>query len=190
MLQQLKPAGLMLIAMTLLTGLIYPLATTGLASMLFSAQAHGSLIRADNKVIGSEWIGQWFDDPKYFWPRPSATTPAPYNAASSTGSNLGPMHDDLRKSMEARRDALHKADPGNANPIPADLVTSSGSGLDPHISPASAEYQAGRVARVRGLSTEQVRTAILQATEGRQFGLLGEPRVNVLRLNLLLDRMK
>lgn len=180
----------MLLVMTAITGLVYPLAATGVAQVLFSHQANGSLIERDGKPIGSELIGQYFDDPKYFWGRPSATTPQPNNGTASNGSNLGPTNPALRDAVQQRIDALRKADPGNTVPVPADLVTASGSGLDPEISPAAAQYQAARVARVRHLTVEQIQTLIAQATQGRQLGILGEPRVNVLQLNLALDGLQ
>jgi len=179
-----------LVALTLISGLLYPLVITGLAQMLFPRQANGSLILIDGKPVGSSLIGQPFDAPKYFWGRPSATSPFPYNAAASSGSNLGPTNDALMKAVQARIDALKTADPDNPLPVPVDLVTASGSGLDPHISPASAAYQTGRVARVRGVEEAMVRQLISQHTEGRQFGIFGELRVNVLALNLALDTVK
>lgn len=182
-----KPALTMLLILTVLTGLIYPLAVTGLARLFFPDQAHGSLIVRDGKVIGSRLIGQQFDKPEYFWSRPSATSPVPYNAAASSGSNLGPTNPALLGAVNARVAALRAADPGNGSPIPIDLVTASGSGLDPHISPAAALYQVNRVARARGLEEKTVNALVIQHTEGRQFGLLGERRVNVLLLNLALD---
>ncbi len=177
----------MLLVMTAITGLIYPLAATGVAQVLFPHQANGSLIVRDGKPIGSELIGQSFTDPKYFWGRPSATTPQPNNGTASNGSNLGPTNPALHDAVQQRIDALHAADPGNTAPVPADLVTASGSGLDPEISPAAAQYQVARVARLRNLSVDQVQTLVTQATQGRQLGLLGEPGVNVLQLNLALD---
>lgn len=185
---QLRPALVLLVALTLITGLLYPLVITGLAQMLFPQQANGSLILVDGKPVGSSLIGQPFDVPKYFWGRPSATSPFPYNAAASSGSNLGPTNDALIKAVQARIDALKSADPDNPLPIPVDLVTASGSGLDPHISSASAAYQVRRVARARGTEEAVVRQLVSQHTEGRQLGILGEPRVNVLELNLALDR--
>ena len=185
---QLRPALVLLVALTLITGLLYPLVITGLAQMLFPQQANGSLILVDGKPVGSSLIGQPFDVPKYFWGRPSATSPFPYNAAASSGSNLGPTNDALIKAVQARIDALKSADPDNPLPIPVDLVTASGSGLDPHISSASAAYQVRRVARARGTEEAVVRQLVSQHTEARQLGILGEPRVNVLELNLALDR--
>ena len=185
---QLRPAFVALVALTLITGLLYPLVVTGLAQMLFPRQANGSLILIDGKPVGSSLIGQPFDAPKYFWGRPSATSPFPYNAAASSGSNLGPTNDALIKAVQGRIDTLKAADPDNPLPLPVDLVTASGSGLDPHISPAAAEYQVRRIARVRGLDESVVRRLVAQHTEGRQLGVLGEPRVNVLMLNLGLDR--
>jgi K+-transporting ATPase ATPase C chain len=184
---QLRPALVSLVALTLITGLLYPLVITGLAQMLFPRQANGSLILIDGKPVGSSLIGQPFDAPKYFWGRPSATSPFPYNAAASSGSNLGPTNDALIKVVQARIDAFKTADPDNPLPLPVDLVTASGSGLDPHISPAAAEYQIRRIARVRRLDETVVRRLVAQHTEGRQLGVLGEPRVNVLTLNLALD---
>ena len=187
MMAQLRPAIVSVLLLTILTGLIYPLAVTGVAQVVFPHQAGGSLIMDGGKVVGSELIGQQFDDPGYFWGRLSATGPAPYNAAASSGSNYGPMNDALVKAVQGRIDALKAADPANTQPIPVDLVTASGSGLDPHISPAAAEYQVPRVARARGLDEAAVRALISEHTEGRQvFGLLGELRVNVLMLNRAL----
>ena len=187
---QLRPALVSLVALTLITGLLYPLVVTGIAQVLFPRQANGSLILIDGKPVGSSLIGQPFDAPKYFWDRPSATSPFPYNAAASSGSNLGPTNDSLMKAVQARIDTLKAADPDNPLPLPVDLVTASGSGLDPHISPAAAEYQIRRIARVRGLDETVVRRLVAQHTEGRQLGVLGEPRVNVLTLNLALDTVK
>jgi len=187
MTEQLRPACTLLLMLTLLTGLAYPLAVTSLAKILFPRQANGSLIVHDGKIVGSELIGQPFEAPKYFWSRPSATTPFPYNAAASSGSNLGPTNPALVDAVKARVAALQAADPGNNRPVPVDLVTASGSGLDPHISPAAAEYQIARVARARGLSEAAVRQVVAQSTEGRQWGFLGERRVNVLNVNLALD---
>ena len=189
MLKELKPALLLLLVLTLLTGAIYPLLVTGLAQGLFHHQANGSLIKQEGKVLGSELIGQPFSDPKYFWSRPSATSPMPYNGGSSSGSNLGPMNPALEDAVKARIAALKTADPGNTAPIPVDLVTASASGLDPHISPAAAEYQVTRVARLRSLPVKEVRRLVAAHTESRQLGVLGEPRVNVLTLNLALDQL-
>jgi potassium-transporting ATPase KdpC subunit len=184
---QLKTAIIVLALLTLITGVIYPVVVTLVAQVAFRAQANGSLIVKDGKTIGSELIGQPFADPKYFWGRLSATTPFPYNAASSSGSNLGPTNPALIDEVQARIKALQAIDPANTQPIPVDLVTSSGSGLDPHISPAAAAYQVARVARVRGLTEVVVRQIVAQHTQGRDLGVLGEPRVNVLELNLALD---
>ena len=184
---QLRPALMMLLILTVLTGVMYPLAVTGLAQLLFPTQANGSLMTRDGKVIGSELIGQYFDEPQYFWGRPSSTAPYPYNAAASSGSNLGPTNPVLIEAVKTRVAAVRAADPGNEAPVPVDVVTTSGSGLDPHISPAAALYQVHRVARVRGVQESQVKDLVALHTEERQFGLLGEPRVNVLKLNLALD---
>ena len=191
---QLRPAIVSLALLILVTGVAYPLVVTGVAQVVFHRQANGSLIEQDGKVVGSELIGQAFDDPGYFWGRPSATGPFPYNAAASSGSNLGPSNEALTDAVQARIDALAAADQAleidNTAAIPVDLVTASGSGLDPHISPAAAEYQAPHVARARGLDVEQVRLLVAEHTEGRQLGFLGEPRVNVLKLNLALDALQ
>ncbi|MCI0698413.1 potassium-transporting ATPase subunit KdpC [candidate division KSB1 bacterium] len=184
---QIKPALLMLIILTIITGVAYPLLVTGIAQLVFPKQANGSLIYQDGKPVGSALIGQPFDDPKYFWSRLSATGPFPYNAAASSGSNLGPTNEALLKAVEARVQALRQADSSNTQPIPVDLVTASGSGLDPHISPAAAFYQVPRVARVRNLEESVVRQLVEKHIEGRQLGFLGEPRVNVLKLNLALE---
>jgi len=188
--KQLRIAFISTLFLTVFTGLLYPYAITGLAQLLFPKQANGSLIYKDGKPIGSRLIGQPFDDPKYFWSRLSATSPVPYNAASSSGSNLGPTNPALFKAIQDRIDALHKADPDNKEPIPVDLATASGSGLDPHISPAAAQYQVKRIAKVRGMSESAVQSLIQKHTEGRFLGLLGEPAVNVLELNLDLDGVK
>lgn len=182
-----RNALLLLLALSVVTGVLYPLVVTGLAQVLFPARSNGSLIVRDGKPAGSELIGQAFSDPKYFWGRPSATAPFANNAASSIGSNLGPTNPALKEAIKQRVDALRAADPGNAASVPVDLVTASGSGLDPHISPAAARYQLARVARARGVSEERVANLLSKATEGRQLGVLGEPRVNVLELNLMLD---
>jgi len=189
----LRPLFVSFALLTLITGVIYPLLVTGLAQVIFPHQANGSLILRDGRAVGSELIGQSFDDPRYFWGRLSATGAFAYNAfnaetlTGSSGSNYGPLNPALLEAAQARVDALRAADPGNGAPIPVDLVTASGSGLDPHISVAAALYQLPRVARERGLSEDQVRQLVDENTEGRQLGFLGEPRVNVLELNLALD---
>ncbi len=183
---EIRPALALLLVFTLITGLVYPLAITGIAHFVFPRQAHGSLIVRDGVVVGSSWIGQPFSEPKYFWGRLSATSP-PYNAGASSGSNLGPMNPALLDQARARIEALRAVDLEARGPVPVDLVTASGSGLDPHISPASAAYQAARVAKARGLALEEVRRLIAVHTTGRLFGLIGEPVVNVLELNLALD---
>ena len=190
MLAQLRPALVALVIFTILTGVMYPLAITGIAQIIFPSQANGSLITQNGTVVGSSLIGQQFDDPKYFWGRPSATAPMAYNAAASSGSNYGPSNPALVSEVQSRVQALHDADPTKTQPIPVDLVTSSGSGLDPNISVAATLYQLPRVARVRGMSEAQVRALVDQYTEGRQFFIFGEPRVNVLQLNLALDNAK
>jgi len=187
MLKELKTALIMLTVMTVITGALYPLAVTGIAQAVFPRQASGSLIQRDGKAVGSDLIGQPFAAQKYFWSRPSATSPYPYNASSSSGSNQGPLNPALADAVTARVKALREADPGNTAPVPADLVTASGSGLDPHISAAAAEYQVARVAKARSLDPARVRALVAEATESRQLGFLGEPRVNVLKLNLALD---
>jgi len=186
----LRPAAVLLTALTVLTGGLYPLIVTGIARALFPAAAAGSILERDGHALGSSLIGQSFTDPGHFWSRPSATTPQPYNGSASTGSNLGPLNPALLGAVKARLAALHAADPGNAAPVPADLVTASASGLDPHISLAAAYYQAARVARARGLDDGRVRALIAAHGEGRLFGILGEPRVNVLELNMALDALK
>src|SRR6266571_4618661 len=188
MLSQLRPAIVSLAILTVVTGVAYPLVVTGIAQAVFPSQANGSLIAKDGKVVGSTLIGQPFDDPKYFWSRPSATSPFQDNAGASSGSNLSPTNPDLVKTVQGRVDALRAADPGNPAPVPVDLVTASGSGLDPHISPAAALYQVARVARLRNLDAKVVQHAVDEHVEERLLGLLGEPRVNVLLLNLDLDR--
>jgi K+-transporting ATPase ATPase C chain len=187
MLAQLRPAVMIFLALTLLTGLLYPLAVTGIAQALFPEQANGSLLVKEGRLVGSSLIGQSFTDPKYFWSRPSATSPFPYNAAASSGSNLGPTNPALLIAVQARIAALKAADPDNPGPLPVDLVTASASGLDPHISPAAAEYQIRRVARVWGMDESAVQQLIVQHTARRQWAVLGEARVNVLQLNLALD---
>jgi len=187
MFKQTKQAFLLFIILSVLTGIVYPLAITGIAQLVFPKQANGSLIYRDGKPVASALIGQPFTDPKYFWSRPSATSPMPYNAESSGGSNLGPTNPALAKVVQERIAILKKADPDNNALIPVDLVTSSASGLDPHISPAAAEYQVARVAKARGLDAQIVRQLVARHTEGRTLGLLGEPRVNVVELNLDLD---
>jgi len=187
MLAQLRAAVVLLALLTVVSGLVYPLAVTGVAQAAFPEQANGSLITRGGKVVGSSLIGQPFDDPRYFWSRPSATSPAAYNAQASTGSNLGPTNAALTDAVKGRIDALRAADPDNRDPVPVDLVTASGSGLDPHISPAAALYQVRRVARVRGLPEERVRALVAGATEGPGVGLFGVAGVNVLALNLALD---
>jgi K+-transporting ATPase ATPase C chain len=187
----LRPALVLFAALSLLTGLAYPLATTGLATLFWPEQAAGSLVvTPDGRTLGSRLIGQSFRDPRHFWGRPSATAPQPHNASASGGSNLGPSNPALLDAVRARVAALRAADPGNNAPVPADLVTASASGLDPHISVAAALYQAGRVARARGLPLDQVAAAIERHREGMLFGFLGEPRVNVLLLNLSLDTLR
>jgi K+-transporting ATPase ATPase C chain len=185
----LRPALVLLLILTLITGVVYPFVVTGLAAVLFPHQAGGSLLLRDGKPIGSSLIGQSFTEPKYFWSRPSATSPQPYNGLASGGSNLGPLNPALIDAVRARADALHTADPGNTAPVPVDLVTASASGLDPDISVAAANYQAARVARVRGLNVGVVQALIAEHARGRLFGWLGEPRVNVLQLNLALDEV-
>ncbi|MCC6263941.1 MAG: potassium-transporting ATPase subunit KdpC [Bryobacterales bacterium] len=177
----------MLLVLTVLTGILFPLSMVGLARLCFPAKAEGSLVERDGRVVGSAMIGRYFDDPKYFWPRPSATNPFPYNAASSSGSNLGPLNADLGAAVAARKIALLRADPGNRAAIPIDLLTASGSGLDPHISRDAAYYQAPRVARIRGVPLAKLHDLIASRVEERQFAVLGEARVNVAELNRLLD---
>jgi potassium-transporting ATPase KdpC subunit len=196
MFAQLRSAVLLFLWLTLLTGVAYPLAMTGLAQVIFPHQANGSIIERDGKAIGSALIGQSFDDPKYFWSRPSATGPVPYtafNAATSTGStgsNLGPTNPAQLDAVRGRVETLKKTHPDQTGPVPIDLVTASGSGLDPDISPAAAEYQVARVAKARSLDVQAVRGLVTDNTEGRTLGILGEPRVNVLKLNLALDKLQ
>jgi K+-transporting ATPase ATPase C chain len=186
----LRPALLMLLVMSVLTGIVYPLVVTGIAQALFPRQAAGSLVSRDGRAIGSSLIGQSFTDAKYFWSRLSATTPQPYNGTASGGSNLGPLNPALLDAVKARIAALRTADPGNSSPVPVDLVTASASGLDPDISLAAAQFQAARVARVRGLPLARVQALIAAHTAGSLLAVLGEPRVNVLELNLALDALK
>lgn len=185
--QTIRPALLLFIVLTIITGVVYPLVTTVIGHWLMPTQANGSLIEKDGKLIGSTLIGQNFTEAKYFWGRPSATGPYPNNAAASSGSNQGPLNPALADAVKGRVGALKSADPENTLPVPVDLVTTSASGLDPHISPAAAIYQVNRVAKARGLSAENVQKLVDENTEGRQFGILGEPRVNVLLLNIDLD---
>jgi potassium-transporting ATPase KdpC subunit len=186
---QLRMSFIFMGIFTVLTGFLYPGLVTLLGQTLFPYQATGSLIQLNGKTVGSELIGQPFDDPRYFWSRPSATSPAGYNAAASGGSNLGPTNQVLIDAVKGRVDTLRKADPDNQAPVPMDLVTTSGSGLDPHISPAAAEYQATRVAKTRHLELSQVEALIAQNTQGRWLGFIGDPGVNVLKLNLALDAL-
>lgn len=185
--KELRPAVSLLMALTLLLGIGYPLAITGIARLAFPSQAEGSLVRQGGQVVGSRLIGQAFSDPKHFWGRPSATTPQPYNGVGSAGSNLGPLNPALLDQINANTRALHEADSGNQQPVPVDLVTASASGLDPEISVAGARYQAGRVARARGIPVAQVEALISAHQQGRLLGFIGELRVNVLELNLALD---
>jgi K+-transporting ATPase ATPase C chain len=187
LLSQLRPALSLFVLLTVVTGVIYPLAVTSVAKVAFPEIANGSLIVKDGKAVGSRLIGQNFTDPKYFWGRPSATSPMPYNASASGGSNLGPLNPALTEAVEGRIETLKAADPGNTGPIPADLVSASASGLDPHISPAAADYQIERVANARQLDPGTVKALIATYTEERQWSTFGEPRVNVLELNLALD---
>jgi K+-transporting ATPase ATPase C chain len=188
MFSQLKPAIVLLAFFTLLTGVVYPVTVTAIAQLVFPYQANGSLIEQKGQVVGSVLIGQPFDASGYFWGRPSATAPFPYNAAASSGSNLGPTNPALIALIQKRIEDLRRADPGNSAPVPVDLVTASGSGLDPNISIAAALYQIPRVARERGMSEAAVQALVNRYTQGRQLGFLGEPRVNVLELNLALDQ--
>jgi K+-transporting ATPase ATPase C chain len=190
MMKIIRPALLSLIVFTILTGIIYPLGITGISQLLFPSQANGSIIVKEGKAIGSSLIGQPFDDPKYFWGRLSATAPFPYNSASSSGSNLAQSNPAAVDQAKARIEALLKADPEAVAPVPADLATASGSGLDPHISPAAAAYQVKRVAKLRNMDEAKVGALVAANTEGRQFGILGEPVVNVLKVNLALDELE
>lgn len=185
----LRPAISVFVLLAALTGIVYPLAVTGVAQTLFPAKANGSLLSQNGRVVGSELIGQNFSDPKNFWGRLSATAPMPYNAAASSGSNFGPLNPALTEAAKARLDLLKAADPENALPVPVDLVTASASGLDPHISAAAAYYQAARVARLRGVPLAHIEALIAQRVETPLWGVLGEPRVNVLKLNLALARL-
>lgn len=184
-----RPALSLFVLLSVITGVIYPMLVTGVGQVAFSEKAHGSVIVQNGQPVGSALIGQNFSSPQYFWGRPSATGPQPYNAAASSGSNQGPLNPALAEAVKARVEALHAADPDNHDPVPADLVTASASGLDPHISPEAAAYQVARVARERQLPLAQVRALVAQYTEDRQWGLLGEPRVQVLKLNLALDAL-
>ena len=186
----LRPALVLFVSLSVLTGLLYPLAVTGAAGTVFPAQAAGSLVARDGEVVGSSLIGQGFDDAGHFWGRPSATAPKPYDASASGGANLGPLNPALVEAVKARVDALRAADPGNAASVPVDLVTTSASGLDPDISPAAARYQAGRIARLRRLPPATVEALIERHTRAPFAGFIGEPRVNVLALNLALDAVK
>jgi potassium-transporting ATPase KdpC subunit len=184
-----RQSVLVYLVLTVLTGVAYPLLVTGVAQVAFTHAANGSLIEHDGKVVGSELIGQQFDDPRYFSSRPSATGPVPYNAAASTGSNLGPTNPAQLDAVKGRVESVKQANENSTAPVPIDLVTASGSGLDPHISPAAAEYQVARVSKSRGIDEEKVRELVRTHIEGRTLGLLGEPRVNVLELNLALDEL-
>jgi potassium-transporting ATPase KdpC subunit len=186
----LRPAIVLFLILTVITGIIYPLVVTGLAHVIFPSQAAGTLIIRDGRAVGSRLIGQSFTDPRYFWSRPSATSPQPYNGLASSGSNQGPLNPALTEAVKARIAALRAADPTNTTPVPVDLVTASASGLDPEISVAAANYQAARVARARGAPPEAVRALISSHVQGRWLGIIGEPRVNVLELNLALDSLK
>jgi potassium-transporting ATPase KdpC subunit len=186
----LRPVIVLFLIMTAITGVVYPLVVTGIAELIFPRQAAGSLIVKDGIAVGSHLIGQSFSDPRYFWSRPSATSPQPYNGLASSGSNLGPLNPALTDAVKSRIAALRAADPANAAPVPVDLVTASASGLDPEISVAAANYQAARVARVRGVSPQAVRALIATHSQGKVLGVIGEPRINVLELNLALDGLR
>jgi K+-transporting ATPase ATPase C chain len=190
MMRTLRQAIMCFVVLTVITGIVYPLVLTGIAQLIFPRQANGSLITINGKTIGSSLIGQSFSSPKYFWARPSATSPAPYNAASSSGSNLGPLNPALMDNVKARITQLKAADAASKQAVPVDLVTASGSGLDPDISPASAEYQVSRVAKARNLDETKIRELVVKLTKNRQLGIFGEPRVNVLELNLALDELQ
>ena len=184
---ELRPALIVFVLLSVLTGIAYPLVVTGIGQAVFHDRANGSIIESNGRAVGSRLLGQPFASPKYFWSRPSATGPHPYNGGASSGANQGPINPALETAVKARIAALRALDPGNTAPVPVDLVTASASGLDPHISPAAAEYQVQRVAHERGMSQDEVRRLVEQATQRRTFGVLGEPRVNVLELNLALD---
>jgi len=190
MLRTFRDSLLVLIALTVITGVVYPLLVTAIAQVAFRDAANGSIIERDGKAVGSSLIGQPFSDPKYFWSRPSATSPMPYNAGASSGSNQGPLNPALADAVKSRIEALRTADPDNKAPVPVDLITASGSGLDPHISIAAADYQVSRVAKARAVAPERVRSLVAEHTNGRQLGFLGEPVVNVLELNLALDNVR
>jgi len=187
--QSLRPAVSLFVVLTAVTGLAYPIAVTGLSQVIAPDSANGSLLYQGNHIIGSKLIGQSFTNPAYLWSRPSATATTPYNGQASGGSNLGPLNPDLAKAVQERIAKLHEVDPANTALVPIDLVTTSGSGLDPHITPNAAKYQAARIAALRGVTVSQVQTVIDKNTEGRQFGLFGEPRVNVLQVNIDLDQL-
>jgi K+-transporting ATPase ATPase C chain len=191
MMQLIRPALILFVLLSAITGLLYPMLMTGLGKVVFSESTSGSLVYdKEGKPIGSELIGQSFSSPKYFWSRPSATRPQPYNATASSGSNQGPLNPTLADAVKSRVEALRAADPDNKSPVPVDLVTASASGLDPHISPEAAEYQIGRVARERKIEVDKLRRLVAQQTEGRQWGIFGEPHINVLKLNLALDALQ
>jgi K+-transporting ATPase ATPase C chain len=190
MIHILRQAMVCLAVFTVITGIVYPLVVTGIAQLAFPHQANGSFIISNGKTVGSSLIGQSFSSPKYFWARPSATSPAPYNAANSSGSNLGPLNPALTDNVKTRISQLKAADAASKPPVPVDLVTASGSGLDPDISPAAAEYQVSRVAKMRNINESRVRELVARHTRSRQLGILGEPRVNVLELNLALDELQ
>jgi K+-transporting ATPase ATPase C chain len=190
MVRELRPALMVFLLLTVITGVIYPGVVTVVGRVFFASEVSGSIVEHDGRAVGSSLLGQPFTNSKYFWSRPSATSPQPYNGSASSGSNLGPTNPAFEAAVRDRIAALRVVGAGNTRPVPGDLVTGSGSGLDPHISPAAAEYQVARVARARGLDEAQVRRLVQDATEGRTFGVLGEPRVNVLKLNLALDALK